>query len=164
MFSQLNYGWVPKSQHNYFISWITDRFLNLSRDVFPSRIQTTGAPKILFLSIKITFPQRNLPQQQVDKLSLRNLLCDRHSFRWHLKPILVSNLQMASVSPFPTSQGWYHFRRMQISGHSSVQSSSTFRSRKTDQPIYILRFNKSSRSSMVLICLQDHPCKISCLA
>ena len=33
-----------------------------------------------------------------------------------------SSLQMASVSPFPTSHCWYSTMRVQISGHFSVQS------------------------------------------
>ena len=58
-------------------------------------------------------------------------------------------LQMASVIPFPTSQGWYHFMRVQISGHSSVQSSSTFGSRKARKPIYILRFKKIEQGKLL---------------
>ena len=39
------------------------------------------------------------------------------------------SFQMASVSPFTTSHCWYYTMWVQISGHSSVQSSSTFESR-----------------------------------
>ena len=61
----------------------------------------------------------------------------------------INNLQMASVSPFSTSQGWYNFMRVQISGHSSVQSSSTFGSRKARKPIYILRFKKIEEGQLL---------------
>ena len=56
---------------------------------------------------------------------------------------------MASVSPFPTSQCWYHFIRVQISRHSSVQSSSTFGSRKARKPIYIPRFKKIEQGQLL---------------
>ena len=39
--------------------------------------------------------------------------------------------------------------RVQISGHSSVQLSSTFRSRKEDKPIYILRFKKIEQGQLL---------------
>ena len=58
-------------------------------------------------------------------------------------------LQMASVSPFPVSQDIYHFTRVQISGHSSFQSSSTFGSRKARKPIYILRFKKIEQGQLL---------------
>ena len=67
----------------------------------------------------------------------------------YLSPSSVINLQMESISPFPKSQGQYHFMQVQISGHSSVQSSSTFRSRKTDKPIYILRFKKIEQGQLL---------------
>ena len=56
---------------------------------------------------------------------------------------------MASISPFLILQIKYHFMRVQISGHSSVKSSSTFRSRKTDKPIYILRFKKIEQGQLL---------------
>ena len=43
----------------------------------------------------------------------------------------------------------YHLRRVQISGHSSVQSSSTLRSRKAYQPIYILKFKKIEQGQLL---------------
>ena len=42
-----------------------------------------------------------------------------------------------------------YFRRVQISGHSSVLSSSTFRSQKEDNPIYILRFKKIEQGQLL---------------
>ena len=45
------------------------------------------------------------------------------------------SLQMASISPFPTSHCWYSNMRVQISGHSSVQSPFTLESRKANLPI-----------------------------
>ena len=39
--------------------------------------------------------------------------------------------------------------RVQISGHSSVQSSSTFRARKARKPIYILRFKKIEQGELL---------------
>ena len=39
--------------------------------------------------------------------------------------------------------------RVQISGHSSVQSSSTFGSRKARKPIYILRFKKIEQGQLL---------------
>ena len=59
------------------------------------------------------------------------------------------SLQMASVSPFPTSHCWYYTMRVQISGHFSVQSSSTFGSRKARKPIYILRFKKIEQGQLL---------------
>ena len=59
------------------------------------------------------------------------------------------SLQMASVSPFPTSHCWYSTMRVQISGHSSVQSSSTFGSRKARKPIYILRSKKIEQGQLL---------------
>ena len=56
---------------------------------------------------------------------------------------------MASLSPFPISQDNYHFMRVQISGHFSVQSSSAFRSRKADKPIYILRPKKIEQGKLL---------------
>ena len=56
---------------------------------------------------------------------------------------------MAYVSPFPISQIKCYFMRVQISGHSSFESSSTFRSRKADGPIYILRFKKIEQGSLL---------------
>ena len=58
-------------------------------------------------------------------------------------------LRMASLSPFPTSQDGNHFMRVQISGHSSVQSSSTFGPRKARKPIYILRFKKIEQGKLL---------------
>ena len=43
----------------------------------------------------------------------------------------------------------YHFRRVQMYGHSSVQSSSTFRSRKLDKPIYIFWFKKIEQGQLL---------------
>ena len=60
-----------------------------------------------------------------------------------------SSLQMASVSPFPPSHCWYSTMWVQIFGHSSVQSSSTFRSQKADMPIYILRFKKIEQGKLL---------------
>ena len=60
-----------------------------------------------------------------------------------------SSLQMAYVSPFPTSQRWYYTMRVQISGHSSVQLSSTFGSRKARKPINILRFKKIEQGQLL---------------
>ena len=59
------------------------------------------------------------------------------------------SLQMASISPFPTSHCWDSTMRVQISGHSSVQSSSTFGSRKARKPIYILRFKKIEQGQLL---------------
>ena len=56
---------------------------------------------------------------------------------------------MASVSPFPTSQCWYYNMRVQISGHSSVQSSSTFGSRKERKLIYILGHKKIEQGQLL---------------
>ena len=56
---------------------------------------------------------------------------------------------MTSVSPFPISQCWYHVMRVQISGHSSVQSSSTFGSRKAWKPIYILGCKNTEDGKML---------------
>ena len=39
--------------------------------------------------------------------------------------------------------------RVQISGHSSVQSSSTFGSRKAQKPIYTLRFKKIEQGQLL---------------
>ena len=74
-----------------------------------------------------------------------------HHFLWmtYLSPSPIVNLQMASLSPFPTSQHKYHLMRVQISRHSSVQSSSTFRSRKADEPIYIFRFKKIEQGKLL---------------
>ena len=69
----------------------------------------------------------------------------------YLSPSSDFNFQMASISPFPTSQDKYHFMRVQISGHSSVQSSSTFGSRKADKPIYILRFKKIEQGQLLYL-------------
>ena len=60
-----------------------------------------------------------------------------------------SSLQMASVSPFPTSPCWYSTMWVQISGHSSVQSSSTSGSRKAHQPIYTLRSKKIEQGQLL---------------
>ena len=60
-----------------------------------------------------------------------------------------SSLQMASLSPFPTSHCWYYTMRVQIFGHFSVQSSSTFGSRKAHKPIYILRFKKIEHGQLL---------------
>ena len=60
-----------------------------------------------------------------------------------------SSLQMASVSPFPPSPCWHSTMRVQISGHSSVQSSSTFGSRKAHKPIYILRSKKIEHGQLL---------------
>ena len=43
----------------------------------------------------------------------------------------------------------YHFRRVQISGYSSVQSSSTSRSLEEDKPIYILKFKKIEQGKLL---------------
>ena len=56
---------------------------------------------------------------------------------------------MASISQFPTSRCWYSTMRVQISGHFSVQSSSTFGSRKARKPIYILRFKKIEQGQLL---------------
>ena len=56
---------------------------------------------------------------------------------------------MASVSPFSTSQDNYHFMRVQISGHSSVQSTSTFGLWKARKPICILRFKKIEQGQLL---------------
>ena len=71
---------------------------------------------------------------------------------------------MASLSPSPTIlyrlpngickpildiTNQYYYMRVQISGHSSVQSSSTFRSRKAEEPIYILRFKKIEQGQLL---------------
>ena len=66
-----------------------------------------------------------------------------------LSPSSIIVFQMASISPFPISQDKYHFMRVQIYGHSSVQSSSTFRSRKADQPIYILGLKKIEQGQLL---------------
>ena len=42
-----------------------------------------------------------------------------------------------------------YFRRVQIFRHSSVQSSSTFRSRKADTLIYILKFKKIEQGKLL---------------
>ena len=60
-----------------------------------------------------------------------------------------SSLQMASVSPFPSSHCWDVTMWAQISGHSSVQSSSTLGLRKARQPIYILRFKKIEQGQLL---------------
>ena len=64
-------------------------------------------------------------------------------------PTRYNHLQMASLSPFPTSQCWYYTMRVQISGHSSIQLSSTFGSRKARNPIYILRFKKIEQGHLL---------------
>ena len=56
---------------------------------------------------------------------------------------------MASVIPFPPSHCWYSAMRVQISGHSSVQSSSTFGSWKAHKPIYILRLKKIEQGQLL---------------
>ena len=56
---------------------------------------------------------------------------------------------MASVSLFSILSIDIHFMWVQISGHSSVQSSSTFRSRKADKPIYILRIKKIEQGQLL---------------
>ena len=56
---------------------------------------------------------------------------------------------MASVSPFPPSHYWYSTMWVQISGHSSVQSSSTLGSRKAHKPIYILRSKKIEQGQLL---------------
>ena len=66
-----------------------------------------------------------------------------------LSPSPIINLQMESVSPFPTSQSNYHFMRVQISGHSSVLPSSTFGSRKAWKPIYTLMFKKIEQGKLL---------------
>ena len=66
-----------------------------------------------------------------------------------LSPFPVSNFQMASISLFSTSQDRYHIMWVQISKHSSVQSSSTFGSRKARKPIYILRFKKIEQGQLL---------------
>ena len=66
-----------------------------------------------------------------------------------LSPSSVIDFQMASVSPFPTSQDKYHFMWVQISRHFSVQSSSTFRSRKANKSIYILRCKKIEQGKLL---------------
>ena len=110
------------------------------------------------------------------------------SHHWHT----VQHFQMASLSPFPdgiykpisddlpspspngiynpipdiTYTVKYRFRRVQIYGHSSVQSSSTFRWRKPDQPIYILRFKKTEQGKLLYhkifppIFTQDMPLQV----
>ena len=72
------------------------------------------------------------------------LWVNKHSWMASLSPspARLYRLQMASLSPFSTSQCWYYTMRVQIYGHSSVQLSSTFGSRKARKPIYILRFKK----------------------
>ena len=70
------------------------------------------------------------------------------------KPIsddLLSSSPNGIYKPIPniTYTVKYRFRLMQIYGHSSVQSSSTFRSRKADQPIYILRFKKIEQGQLL---------------
>ena len=59
------------------------------------------------------------------------------------------SLQMAFVSPFPLSHCWYSTMWVQISGHSSVQSSSTFGLRKASQPIYIRRSKKIEQGQLL---------------
>ena len=49
-----------------------------------------------------------------------------------------------SLPYFSTNVMW-----VQISGHSSVQSSSTFGSRKEDKPTYILRFKKIEQGRLL---------------
>ena len=106
------------------------------------------APKILLLSTKIRLPQQNLPQTTgIKALAKESLMQSTLLWMESLSPSSVNNFQMASVSPFPTSQGWYHFMWVQISGHSSVQSSSTFGSRKAWKPIYILSLRRLNRGS-----------------
>ncbi|CAI8603697.1 unnamed protein product [Vicia faba] len=82
-----------------------------------------------------------------------------HRITASLSPSSVINLQMESISPFSTSQDKYHLMRVQISGHSSVQSSTTFRSRKARKPIYILRFKKIEQGEPVVP--QNFPSHIS---
>ena len=59
-----------------------------------------------------------------------------------------TSLQMAFVSPFPPPHCWHFTMWVQISGHSSVQSSSTFGSRKACKPTYILRFKKIEQGKL----------------
>ena len=69
------------------------------------------------------------------------------------KPISANSLNFFSIcicKPIPNIiHQEYHFRRVQISGHSSVQSSSTFRSRKADKPIHILRSKKIEQGQLL---------------
>ena len=70
------------------------------------------------------------------------------------KPIsgdLPSSPPNGICKPIPdtTYKVQHHLRRVQISGHSSVQSSSTIRSRKADHPIYIPRFKKIEQGKLV---------------
>ena len=60
-----------------------------------------------------------------------------------------SSLQMASVSPFPLSHCWYSTMWVRISGHSSVQSSSTLGLRKARQPICILGSKKIEQGQLL---------------
>ena len=55
-----------------------------------SRMTDDEVPKILLLSTKINFLKQDLPQQQIYKLSLRNLLRDRHLDGIY-KPIYIPN-------------------------------------------------------------------------
>ena len=74
----------------------------------------------------------------------------RSTPRWHLLAHPhTDSLQMASVSPFPPSCCWYSTMWVQISGHSSVQSSSTFGLRKARQPIYILMSKKIEQGQLL---------------
>ena len=71
------------------------------------------------------------------------------------KPI-SNNSQSSSPNgickPIPgiiNQQCYFMYMRAQIFGHSSVQSSSTFRLQKADKPIYILRFKKIEQGQLL---------------
>ena len=96
---------------------------------------------------KSTFPSRLLLRQMEQESPIkRPLMKSAYTLDGIFKRI-SGNSQSSSPNgiskPIPDiiNQRCY-FMRVQISGHSSVQSSSTFRSRKADKPIYILRFKK----------------------
>ena len=66
------------------------------------------------------------------------------------KPISDDSLSTSKWNlPIPDITNQYYFMRVQISGHSSVQSSSTFRSRKADKLIYILMSKKIEQGQLL---------------
>ena len=103
-------------------------------------------------------PVKSIPKDFSDPvrvISRTSLVQSNRFLKIFLTPIQskfrppINNIQMESVSPFPISQGWYHFMWVQISGHFSVQSSSTFGSRKAHKPIYILGSKKIEQGQLL---------------